>query len=205
LKTAFLILAALSTACQNTSREPEQKAAEPEPTPAKITQFYASPPVVAPGDKALLCYGVESAQSVRLDPDVERITPSMARCIEVHPKQTSTYRLIASGTGRGEAQAAVTVTVDPKAKKAAAAAAPGPTIIRFFSASATSTPAGGRVTLCYGVEGAKSVTLSPGARTLPSVPQSCFTEAINQTTTFTLSAVNAAGATDSEKLTVQVQ
>jgi hypothetical protein len=202
LRLTLLVLAALGIACQGTPRE-QEKTAAPEPLPAKIIQFYAAPGVVAPGDKSLLCYGVESAKSVRLDPEVDRITPSMARCIEVRPKLTATYRLIATGTDGSEAQAAVTVTVDPKAK--AAVASPVATMIRFFTASATSMAAGERVTLCYGVEGATRVTLSPGDRKLQPVAQSCFTEAIQATTTFTLSAVNAAGASDSEKLTIQVR
>jgi hypothetical protein len=76
----------------------------------KIMHFYATPPAVAPGAKALLCYGVLNASSVRFDPPVEEIKPALSRCIEVFPKKTTTYKLIAE-TGSKKAEAELTLVV----------------------------------------------------------------------------------------------
>jgi len=62
----------------------------------KILMFYANPPVVASGEKALLCYGVAGANSVRIEPKVEGVGPSLSRCVEVFPKASTKYTLIAA-------------------------------------------------------------------------------------------------------------
>src|SRR5688572_29998318 len=49
----------------------------------KMLMFYANPPVVAKGDRTLLCYGVAGAKSVRIEPDVEGLGPALSRCVEV--------------------------------------------------------------------------------------------------------------------------
>lgn len=61
----------------------------------KILTFYGSPAVVAPGTRALLCYGVSNAVSVTIVPDVEPVNPSISRCLEVHPRKSTTYTLTA--------------------------------------------------------------------------------------------------------------
>jgi hypothetical protein len=190
--------------------QPVEKEAEPaSKPPAKIVQFYASPAAIPPGEGALLCYGVESATAVRLDPDVDRISPSLARCIEVRPKATIEYTLFATGADGAEAQAATTVTIDPRAPRsspaAGTAAAAGPMLIQFFTASAAVVPAGGRVTICYGLSGAKSVSMSPAVSGLQVAPRACFNQTLGRTTTFTLTAMDAAGNKDSEKLTIRVE
>ena len=63
----------------------------------KILSFYASPAVVSRGHKSLLCYGVSNAASVRLQPPVEQITPSLSRCVEVNPTSSTEYKLVAEG------------------------------------------------------------------------------------------------------------
>jgi len=74
----------------------------------KILAFYASPPVVARGQKGLLCYGVANARSVGIEPGVEPLKPSMSRCIEVAPKQTTEYVLTAEdAAGKTMTQTAV--------------------------------------------------------------------------------------------------
>ena len=80
-------------------------------TELKILGFYSSPSVTAPGQKALLCYSVANAESVRIEPAGPPITPSLSRCVEVSPSKTTTYRLIAeSGRDRKvDAEANVTV------------------------------------------------------------------------------------------------
>jgi hypothetical protein len=61
----------------------------------KILLFYASPAAIHRGGKALLCYGVENARKVAIDPPVENTGPALSRCIEAHPLSTTTYTLTA--------------------------------------------------------------------------------------------------------------
>jgi hypothetical protein len=61
----------------------------------KIVTFYANPPILQRGDKGQLCYGVANASEVRIEPDVEPISPSLSRCVEVNAAKTTTYTLTA--------------------------------------------------------------------------------------------------------------
>jgi hypothetical protein len=73
----------------------------------KILAFYASP-AVSHGERTLICYGVANARSVRIEPAIESITPSLARCIEASPRLTTEYTLTAEdGAGHSVAQTIV--------------------------------------------------------------------------------------------------
>jgi hypothetical protein len=61
----------------------------------KILSFYANPPAVKNGEKALLCYGVANARSVSIQPQVGAVTPSLSRCVDVRPRATTEYSLTA--------------------------------------------------------------------------------------------------------------
>jgi hypothetical protein len=61
----------------------------------RILTFYASPAVISSGSQAMLCYGVNNAQTVRIEPAVERISPALSRCLQVAPKRDTEYKLIA--------------------------------------------------------------------------------------------------------------
>ena len=66
----------------------------------KILNFYATPSVIRRGQRANVCYGVYGAQSVRIEPPVEKLRPAVARCIQVSPPGTTTYKLVAEdGSG----------------------------------------------------------------------------------------------------------
>ena len=74
-----------------------QKAPAPAADPAKIIAFYARDTVVTEGGNTLLCYGVSNAKSVRIDPPVEGVSPSLTRCVEIRPKGETRYTLTAVG------------------------------------------------------------------------------------------------------------
>ena|SRR5689334_16231894 len=61
----------------------------------KILSFYASPGLIRRGEKALVCYGVANAKTVRLDPPVERVWPSTSRCFPVTPERETRFTLTA--------------------------------------------------------------------------------------------------------------
>ena len=48
-----------------------------------------------PGETTQLCYGVENAKTLKLDPPVEPVKPSYHHCLEIAPKKTTTYTLTA--------------------------------------------------------------------------------------------------------------
>ena len=61
----------------------------------KILNFYVTPGVILRGQKGLLCYGVSNAQTVRIEPGVEPVKPSISRCIEIAPRKDTNYTLTA--------------------------------------------------------------------------------------------------------------
>jgi hypothetical protein len=165
------------------------------PSKAKITQFYVSPSLVRPNERTLLCYGVEGAARIRLEPPVEEITPSLVRCLEVKATRNIRYRLIATGRDGADVSAETTLTVEPT----------GAALIQFFAASQTTAAKGQPVTICYGVKGAAKVTLSPNVHPARPAERACFTLAVDQATQLTLTAEDASGRQDSEKLTIRVE
>src|SRR5689334_420905 len=66
-------------------------------TAVRITQFYATSAEITDAEHNTLCYGVENARSVRLEPPVENLTPALTRCLWIEPRQDTTYKLIAEG------------------------------------------------------------------------------------------------------------
>lgn len=77
----------------------------------KMLMFYANPPIIGKGEKTLLCYGVAGAKTVRIEPNVEGVSPSLSRCVEVYPKQTMNYTLIASDASGVEEKTEIEVRV----------------------------------------------------------------------------------------------
>jgi hypothetical protein len=65
--------------------------------PVRILEFYASAGTILPGERAMLCYGVENAKSVRISPMLRGVYPSPNRCLEIVPEHTTHYTLLAEG------------------------------------------------------------------------------------------------------------
>ena len=107
---------------RNANREYERQAAEsesarykklvPATTELNITQFYASKRDAARGESVLVCYGVENARSVRIEPPIDdHLIPLPAKCIPFAPHRTTTLKLLAEGDKGGEATESITVKV----------------------------------------------------------------------------------------------
>jgi hypothetical protein len=58
-----------------------------------IQSFYASAGEIHRGEKLQLCYGVANAKTVKLEPQDNPVWPSYSRCVEVAPKNSTTYTL----------------------------------------------------------------------------------------------------------------
>jgi hypothetical protein len=61
----------------------------------KILSLYATPGIVARGQKTQLCYSVANAKSVNFEPEVAEVWPSHGRCVDVAPTHDTTYVLTA--------------------------------------------------------------------------------------------------------------
>lgn len=59
----------------------------------EILHFYAMPGVLRKGESAQLCYSVSNAKTVKIDPPVGRVWPSLNRCLDVTPVADTTYTL----------------------------------------------------------------------------------------------------------------
>ena len=73
-----------------------------------ILNFYVTPVSIHPGETAQLCYGVSNAKAVRLDPPAGAVWPSPSRCVDISPRQTTTYTLTAENAN-GETKTATVV------------------------------------------------------------------------------------------------
>jgi hypothetical protein len=198
---AFLPLAVFFAA--GCSQTPPVPAKSSESAPAKILQFYASPATIARGDRTLLCYGVEGAASVRLDPPVDQIAPSRTRCIEAKPSASTKYTLYAKGRAGDEVSQQVEVIIDPKL--APSAPVSGGLILFFASSVQGKVPKGSPVSLCYGVKGASSVSMSPPVAGLVPSDRICVQVRPAATTNYVLTATSASGEKDSEAVRVVVE
>jgi hypothetical protein len=184
---------------------------EPEagPPPAgaaavRILHFYASAAEVAPGQTVTICYGVENAASVRLDPPVEPLKPLFNRCFAVSVSRTTTYTLTAEGPDGRRVSESFTVRVrgsGPSRER------PPETegMIRLFAASAEEVRSGETVTLCYGVVGAASVRVEPYGLPLEPAERYCFLVKPAATTTYVLTATGADGRSERAQLIVRVR
>ena len=170
--------------------------------PVKILQFYASPGTVAPGEPVSLCYGVENAHSVRLEPSIEEIRPSPNRCFQIMPKQDSKYSLIAEGFDGKQVSESLTVQVRGE-RKAGTAASGG--LITMFLTSATEVAAGQSVTVCYGVRDAQSARIEPEVGSVPPREKNCIVVRPSRTTTYKLMATGQGEKTDGQELTITVR
>lgn len=79
----------------------------------KILMFYSVPPSIRPGETAEVCYGVASAERVRIEPPVGDVWPSASLCVEVSPAEGTVYRLIAEDAEGNSATAETAVNVIP--------------------------------------------------------------------------------------------
>ncbi|MCC7176101.1 MAG: hypothetical protein IT159_12980 [Bryobacterales bacterium] len=184
--------------------------AEEAPPPAarseavRITHFYAGSKEIAGNQSVGLCYGVENAKRVRLEPPVEQLTPGYNRCFYLTPARTTTYRLVAEGFEGSTASESVTVKVRP----AAAAPAPPETYPGLFTMTFASTPEvspGEAATLCYGAPEAAQVTVDPPVQQLKPAGRFCFEVKPERTTTYRFSAMGKNGAMETATLTVKVR
>ena len=80
--------------------------------PVRILQFYANVGAILPGEKAVLCYGVENAKSVHISPLLPGVFPSIRHCLDVFPEHTTHYTNLAEGYDGAVATRSLTLPVE---------------------------------------------------------------------------------------------
>ena len=193
LRIAVAAGAVVLTQCAS----PEKKAAAPAPPAgegARITQLYTTSAQVARGEKALVCYGVENAKTVWMEPPRQELSAALSRCVEVFPTADTTYKLTAEGPDGGQVTRELKVAVGaPRAK------------IVNVNVSALEVKAGELVSVCYTVEHAKAVTIEPIGFRGGAAGKGCATDQPRKSREYTISALGADGEKDQERVTVRVK
>jgi hypothetical protein len=158
----------------------------------KIVQFYAADPMIPRGAKGNLCYGVENAVKLELDPPADGVYPAMSRCIEISPpRRKTTYTLTAYGADGGKETKSVDVT----------AGAPPPRLYDLW-VNAIEVHPGEAVKLCFKVENVQKIKVSPG--TLDPATN-CVSDNPSKTTTYKITALGGDNQVDSGTVTVKVR
>ena len=184
------VIAACST--PSTESKPAKPDAAPPP---KIIQFYVTPGVVRDGQASKLCYSVEGATTVTLDPPIERVWPAYSRCFEVSPTKNTTYTLTAQNAAGVKVTATTSATI-------------GPPIVKILEVSVNTLNihAGEAFPFCVTARHAVSWQLSAGRwRTAPGPAGGCGVDHPTKTTTYVITAVGALGETDTERVTATVK
>ena len=186
------VLAVVLTACGD-ARAPVPAAAPPPA--AKITQFYSSTPRVSKGEPATICYGVENAVAVRIEPPVDELHPALARCIQFQPAGRTKYTLMARGKGGDEVSQSLSLQLTGARPK-----------FLDLKINAQEVKAGELVSFCFQAENATSVRGGPGRFVKGGVPNGdCLHDQPAATTTYRLTITGADGMTDSDQITVHVK
>lgn len=102
---------AFRRAVENKKLEPDRQTAEMLGTSVKVLNFYVYPGVISRGGHSTMCYGVANAKRVEMAPPVDGIWPSVSRCLNVSPKQTTTYTLTAFDDAGHKASESATIEV----------------------------------------------------------------------------------------------
>ncbi len=194
MRIKVVLICGILAGCGQAPPAPARANTQPQSNPKpRITQFYASPPNPPIGDKANLCYGVENADEVTLDPPVDRVWPSFTRCIEIQPARRTVYTLTAR---RGTEKVTQSVTV-----------APGPPEVKLIDVSVSSAQVapGGEVTVCFHAKNATTVTIRPGEWVPPHDDAvGCSRDNPKKDTVYVVTA-SGPGGTDSRRVPVKVK
>lgn len=187
----------LLTGCGGPAERPSgAPVVNPADLPPKITMFYASPPQVAARESTLLCYGVEQAASVALDPPVASIAPAVSRCLKILPTRSTEYRLTAkSRDGRSTSQS-VRVTVGGARAK-----------ILDVRVSALEVSKGSAISICWKAADAVSAELQPLPPIDPATDpnQHCMADRPTATKSYILKVKGASGDEDREEIRIKVR
>lgn len=168
------------TATNATSTQTQTATVVVNPLQARVLFCTATPMNITVGESATISYQTQNATSVSVNQGVGAVAANGS--FPVSPKTTTTYTITANGAGGTTDTCSVAVTVS---------LGQVPRIINFSAVPATIN-AGDKSTLVWDVENATSVTITPGLGSVSLNGSQVVTPAA--TTTYTLTATNAAGS-----------
>jgi hypothetical protein len=157
-----------------------------------INSFNASPANISAGESSTLNWTVTGATAVSIDQGIGNVALTGPRAVA--PSVTTVYTLTASSSA-----GSVTATTEVIVSGATSTPA-GLPVINSFIASPSSISLGGSSTLSWSVLNATSVTIDNGVGVVGSSGSSIVLPAV--TTTFTLTASNAAGSNTATALVI---
>jgi hypothetical protein len=158
----------------------------------QVIRFEASPTNIISGESSTLSWTTSGADRVDISGVGTNLPLSGSRVVS--PTVTTTYTLTATaGTGPDARTVSAPVVVTVTSGMASR--------ILTFSLNPTTINVGGSSQLCWNVEGATTVSISPGIGTVKAMD--CTTVSPTSTTTYILTAFNGTGSvTASATLTV---
>jgi hypothetical protein len=157
-----------------------------------ISSFAANPTSINSGSSSTLSWISSGATSIAITPG-SFTSSSASGSTGVSPTTTTTYTLTATNSS-GSTTSTLTVTVNTSSSSK-------PTI-SSFAANPTSINSGSSSTLSWSTSGATSIAITPGSFTSSSASGSTSVSP-TATTTYTLTATNAAGSvTATAKVTI---
>jgi hypothetical protein len=175
--------------------------------PAKgmqLIMFYASPGVIERGDSASLCYGVAQAASVRIEPPVANVWPSLNRCFTVAPSADTTYRIILADAKGKEISESLTLRVVKPGTIHPVEYVPAPVAVKYFRVKEKFLDGGATCyALEFATESAEVVTIDPPVFPSGRVIMGSFYVKPGKTTTYRITA-EGRGRKAFRELTVEV-
>lgn len=161
----------------------------------KIIMFYGSPGIVEEGESASICYGVQNAKSVRIDPPIAELKPTFNRCLEASPARNTRYTLTA-GDGAGHVVTeSFELKVRPDPRRA-------PRIEYFRVRETSATNDGTLHVVCFETSNAEKVAIDPEAFPARKLVQGCFSALPKAQTEYTLTVYGTRGRQVSKRLTI---
>ena len=151
-----------------------------------INSFNASPSGISAGESSSLSWTVSGATSVSIDQGIGNVALSGTRAVA--PTTTTVYTLTASSTA-GMVTATTQVIVSGVTPPPPPSGLP---VINYFAATPTSISFGSSVTLSWNVTNATTVSIDNGVGNVAASGSNIILPVA--TTTFTLTAGNAAGS-----------
>ena len=146
---------------------------------ARILRFVATPTNIMSGESSTLSWATAGAQTVTIS-GVSGNQPLNGSTV-VSPTMTTTYTLTATGADGKSVSAPVTVTVTTG----------GAPRVMSFTLNPTNINPGQSSQLCWNVEGATSISITPGVGNVAA--QACIAVSPTSTTQYVLTARNAQG------------
>lgn len=152
-----------------------------------ISSFAASPGSISSGESSTLSWHVSDATTVSIDHGVGDVVLTGATAVS--PSTTTTYTLTATNEA-----GSVTATTQVTVLAAGPPPPAGPPVINFFTADPASIEPGQSSTLSWSVSNVESAMISYDGSATPVDPSGSMIATLYITTTYTLTATNAAGS-----------